>query len=617
MNRCKGITLLAVSALLCGSISCQTKQAQPKDTQTQAQTPGTSFQREKTIYLGGDQWGDPSTFNPLCDWPAWPVKGKCGLLYEPLMVFNSLSGEMEPLLAHSLKKSTDTISVILDSRARWSDGVALTAEDVVFSYDIGRNFKNANMNYGAVIDFISGEKVDKVPDPITGGKTQAEKVSFIVNKKERNNPLIVLDQLQAIRILPKHVFVPMFQKVNNDLAEFQKEKMDKNPVISGPYNLDSYSGEKIVLKRRDDYWGNAALYGGRKPAPEYYIHLIFKSNDNFSIALQQGDLDVSMTYIPRIWMKYKDKVGTWYKKEPYFVPGCMPLLIMNHTRYPLSEKKFRRAMASAINYKEIKDLAISGYTPEIKPGLIMPYGIEKKFFSDEDAAKYGAHFDTVAAKQLLKEAGITSVFDKKTGNLLHMTDAKGNKIPTLEIKSPAGWSDWEAMVKIAVKGMRAVGIDIREGFVDASLYWQALPFGTFDLLMYKPLPEATPSKPWSQLDHVMSSRNWKPAGERMNENQGRYNNPKAKNYNKAVDSLLKAIPRITDDAELVKAYRALNIIFMQDQPALPLAYLPEQFYEFSTKHWTNFATEDNPYAPPQPPFYAAGVKMLWELKPAQ
>jgi peptide/nickel transport system substrate-binding protein len=602
---------------MCGSISCQTKQAQPKDTQTQAQTPGTSFQREKTIYLGGDQWGDPSTFNPLCDWPAWPVKGKCGLLYEPLMVFNSLSGEMEPLLAHSLKKTPDTISVILDSRARWSDGVPLTAEDVVFSYDIGRNFKNANMNYGAVVDFISGEKVEKVPDPLTGGKTQAEKVSFVVNKKERNNPLIVLDQLQAVRILPKHALEPMFQKVNNDLAEFQKEKMDKNPVISGPYNLDSYSGEKIVLKRRDDYWGNAALYGGRKPAPEYYVHLIFKSNDNFSIALQQGDLDVSMTYIPRIWMKFKDKVGTWYKKEPYFVPGCMPLLIMNHTRYPLSDKKFRRAMASAINYKEIKDLAISGYTPEIKPGLIMPYGIEKKFFSDEDAAKYGAHFDTVAAKQLLKEAGITSVFDKKTGNLLHMTDAKGNKIPTLEIKSPAGWSDWEAMVKIAVKGMRAVGIDIREGFVDASLYWQALPFGTFDLLMYKPLPEATPSKPWSQLDHVMSSRNWKPAGERMNENQGRYNNPKSKNYNKAVDSLLKAIPRITDDAELVKAYRALNIIFMQDQPALPLAYLPEQFYEFSTKHWTNFATEDNPYAPPQPPFYAAGVKMLWELKPAK
>jgi peptide/nickel transport system substrate-binding protein len=321
-----------VGALLCGLISCQSKQPATKD----VPAGGASFPREKTLYLGGDQWGDPNTFNPLCDWPAWPVKGKIDLLYEPLMVFNSLTGEMEPLLAHSLKKTPDTISVILDSRARWSDGIPLTAEDVVFSYDIGRNYKNAPMNYAAVIDFISAVTVDKVPDPLTGGKTQAERVHFVVNKKERNNPLIVLDQLQAVRILPKHVFVPIFEKVNNDLVAFQKEKLDKNPVVSGPYNLDSYSGEKIVLKRRDDYWGNEALYKGRKPAPEYYIHPIFKSNDHYSVALQQGNLDVSMTYIPRIWMKAKDKVGTWFKKEPYFVPGCIPLLCINFTRYPLT-----------------------------------------------------------------------------------------------------------------------------------------------------------------------------------------------------------------------------------------------------------------------------------------
>jgi peptide/nickel transport system substrate-binding protein len=597
-------------ALLFGIMSCQTKTT-PNE---KAQDSG--FPREKTFYIGGDQWSEPNTFNPLCDWPAWPVKGKIDLLYEPLMVFNSLTGQMDPLLAHSLVRSPDTISVILDSRARWSDGTPLTAEDVVFSYDIGRNYKNACMERAAVVDFISGEVVEKTPDPLTGGKTQAEKIHFIVNKKERNNPLIVLDQLQAVRIIPKHVFLPLFEKVNNDMVAFQKEKLDKNPVVSGPYTLDSYSGEKVVLKRRDDYWGNAALYGNRKPAPEYYIHPIFKSNDHYSIALQQGNLDASITYIPRIWMKAKDNVGTWYKKEPYFVPGCISLMLVNNTRYPLSEKNFRRAMACAINYKEIKDLAISGYSPELKPGLIMPYGIEKKYYSEEDAQTYGTFFDTTKAKQLLKEAGYTSVFDKD-GNLVQMNDAKGKKMPSLLITSPAGWSDWEAMVKIAVKNMRAVGIDVREGFVDASLYWQALSFGTFDLFMYKPLPEATPSTPWSRLDHIMTARNWKPEGDRMSENQGRYNNPKGKNYNPAVDSLLKAIPRMMDEAELLKAYRALNIIFMQDQAALTLSYLPEQFYEFSTKHWTNFATEENPYAPPQAPFYAAGIKMLWELKKAK
>jgi peptide/nickel transport system substrate-binding protein len=523
---------------------------------------------------------------------------------------------MEPLLGHSLEKTPDVISVILDSRAKWSDGTPVTGEDVVFTFGIGKRFSNAPMNYGAIVDLISSVTVEKIPDPLTSGKTQADKLHFFVNKKERNNPLIVLDQLQAVRILPKHIIEPGFQKADNDLVTFQKEPMDKTPVVSGPYNIDSYSGEKIVLKRRDDYWGNAALHGGRMPAPKYYIHPIFKSNDHFSIALSQGNLDVSMTFIPRIWMKAKNNVGTWHKNEPYYVPGCIPLLLLNCTRYPLTDKSFRRAMACAINYQEIKDLAVSRYTPPLKPGLILPYGMEKKYFSEEDAMKYGAMFDTVQAKKILKDAGYTSVFDKD-GNLVEMKDAGGKKVPTLSITSPAGWSDWEAMVKIAVKSMRAVGIDIREGFVDASIYWQALPFGKFDLLMYKPDPEATPSKPWSRLDIIMSARNWKVEGERMNENQGRYNNPKAKGYNKSVDSLLKAIPRITDEAELLKAYRALNVIFMQDQPALPLAFLPEQFYEFSTMHWTNFATEDNPYAPPQPPFYGNGTKMLWELKPAK
>jgi peptide/nickel transport system substrate-binding protein len=56
---------------------------------------------------------------------------------------------------------------------------------------------------------------------------------------------------------------------------------------------------------------------------------------------------------------------------------------------------------------------------------------------------------------------------------------------------------------------------------------------------------------------------------------------------------------------------------MQDQPVLTLCFLPEQYFEFSTINWTNFATEDNPYAPPQPPFYGSGTRMLWEIKRAK
>jgi peptide/nickel transport system substrate-binding protein len=200
-----------------------------------------------------------------------------------------------------------------------------------------------------------------------------------------------------------------------------------------------------------------------------------------------------------------------------------------------------------------------------------------------------------------------------------MTDKAGNKLPTLSIKSPAGWSDWEAMVSIAVKGMRDAGIDIREGFVDAGLYWPALPSGDFDLIMHKPAASVTPSLPWSRFEAIMSSRNWAPVGgdNKMNENQGRYNQPGTKEYNKAVDSLLKVIPILSDEAQLTDAYRQLNKIFMMDQPALPLCHLAEQYYEFSNANWKNWPDEKNPYAPPLLPWIGASTKILWQLQPAK
>ena len=84
-----------------------------------------------------------------------------------------------------------------------------------------------------------------------------------------------------------------------------------------------------------------------------------------------------------------------------------------------------------------------------------------------------------------------------------------------------------------------------------------------------------------------------------------------------VDQLLSAIPLMTDSVEIAKAYRELNKIFMEDQPSIPLVYLPEQFYEFSDRVWTNWPTAENPYAPAQLPWVASGTKILWNLKLAK
>jgi len=569
------------------------------------------FPRSKTLYLAGSQWGDPNTFNPLVEaWmAAWPVNDRFNLMYEPIITYNSLNGEFEPLLGTLVSSDPDKVIVDLNPKAKWSDGQPVTSADVKFIFEIGRRFRNAPTAFA--IDFTKEILVEELEE---GG----ERLTFVVNKEGRDNPLVILDHLQAIRIVPAHVFEKLLEENGNDLSAVQKLKIDKDPVVSGPYNIENYNNERIVLKRRADYWGNEALYSGKLPAPEFIIHPIYKSNDHFAIGLQQGKLDASQTFMPRIWLKKGQGVQTWYDDAPYYVPGTMPLLVINTTKAPLNDNRFRRAMAAAINYNDIKELAVSNYASDLQPGLIMNQGLEKKFFNAEDAAEFGVKYDPELAKKILEDAGYKSVF-KADGTLDHMTDKDGNRLPTLSMMVPAGWSDWEAMVKIAEKSMRAVGIDVREGPVDAGIYWSAHGPGDFDIVMRKLAENVTPSLPWSRFDAVMSSRNWAPVGgdNRMNENQGRYNQPGTPEFRSAVDSLLKVIPTMTDEAEIVGAYRELNKIFMQDQPVIPMCYLPEQFYQFSTKQWKNWPTTSNPYAPPLLPWVGASTKILWNLQPAK
>jgi peptide/nickel transport system substrate-binding protein len=258
---------------------------------------------------------------------------------------------------------------------------------------------------------------------------------------------------------------------------------------------------------------------------------------------------------------------------------------------------------------------VSGYSEPIQSGLILPFGLEAKYYSAEDVKKYGATvFDPERAKEELKLGGYRPEW--KDGELVGTLDSTGKRVPTVFITSPSGWTDWEDIVRIVVRSMRGVGIDVREHFIDGSLFWTAVFGGDFDLIMYNPSPSPTPSKPWSRFEFDLTSEEWAPVGDKMFKNFGRFNNPKSPSYVKRFDELIQLIPTLKDEAERVKAYRELNVLFMQYQPVIPLVYRADSFYEFSTRVWTGFPTADNPFLPPQMPADRLGTRILWHLKPA-
>lgn len=258
----------------------------------------------------------------------------------------------------------------------------------------------------------------------------------------------------------------------------------------------------------------------------------------------------------------------------------------------------------SINFEKIKARAVSNYTAAIQPGFILPFGVEAKYFNKDDAAKYGYSYNTDKAKEILTEAGYSWNPDGK------LLDPKGVLVRSFTIECPQGWTDWEDAIKVIVESFGEIGVTAEQKFVDYGIWDKDLRLGSFDFAMKTQTAEISAATPWTRFDQIMGMVSYKPVGQDAFANQGRYRNSEA-------DSLLKIIPSLTKEKELVESYRELNRIFMETIPVMPIFYRPTQYYQFSTKHWSNFPTEENPYAPPQHLIIGAGVKALWEIKPVK
>lgn len=154
------------------------------------------------------------------------------LVFEPLMQRSadepfSLYG----LLAASLDITPDRKSVEfnLNPNAKWSDGVPVTADDVLFTYEVytekGRPPYSDRM-----------KKIAKIE------KTGERSVRFTFNElADREFPLIIA----MTPIIPKHAF---------DKATFDQTTL-KPLVGSGPYRIAKVvPGQRIVFERNPDYW---------------------------------------------------------------------------------------------------------------------------------------------------------------------------------------------------------------------------------------------------------------------------------------------------------------------------------------------------------------------------
>ena len=562
------------SMLGLGATACGTAQ-----TGNQAGNQGRPGAAGDTLFVAGFQWGPVTNFNPMSPSPAFPTApAQMQLIYETLLRFNLLDGSLAPGLGKELNESDPKNMIVpLQDGTKFSDGSELTADDVVFTFELAKT--NSGLAWANVWQYLNSVTAT---DPRT--------VTFALKDKPFN-PGLVKNAIANVYILPKAVWSAV------DGKKLVSETNLK-PIGSGPYLVDKGDQTQVSLKRNDEYWGKD-VYG--LPAPMAINHPIFKSNNDGDLKLESGEIDASQQFTAQIWKMWEKgkPVSTWIKKKPYHLPGNLPLLIFNLKVKGLDNPKVRKAIAYAIDTPNIATTAMSDYSEPAKASLIVPTGYEAKYFDQAAVDADGWTYNKEKAVEILEKE-----LEAKKGSdgVYELPD--GTKLGGWTLITPTGWTDWNTACEIVAKSAQAVGIGITTQFPQAPTMTSRMQNGDFELCMFS-YSGVGAASPWTRFRDAMDNRDVPEAGKTAYYNYNRFSHPD-------VPALLDQAAEATDDATRKTALSALDKIYREQVPVVPLMYRPLEFYQFNETNWTNFPSEANPYAPPM--WQGAGVQWLYKIK---
>ena len=252
---------------------------------------------------------------------------------------------MYGLLAEKVEWPEDRswIEFTLNPKARWSDGVPVTVEDVIFTYDLltekGRPPYSSRMS-----------KIDRIE------KTSERTVKFVFNEKaDREYPMII----SLSPVLPRHAIDP---------DTFDQSSL--NPMIgSGPYRMAEIDpGKSITYQRNPDYWAKdlpsrVGFANFDTVKVEYY-----RNTNSMFEAFKKGLFDVFPESDPAAWRRNFNfpavASGNVIKDE--FQPGTpakMQGFVFNTRREKFKNPKLREGLITLFDFEWInRNLYFGAYT---------------------------------------------------------------------------------------------------------------------------------------------------------------------------------------------------------------------------------------------------------------
>jgi microcin C transport system substrate-binding protein len=481
-----------------------------------------------------------------------------------LLVFESLLEKSldEPfteygLIADDFSLADDGLSATfhINPAARFSNGDAITAEDVKYSFDTLMS-KAAHPQYRV---YYADVKSATVIDRLT--------VRFNFKNKNRELHLIIGE-------------IPVFSKKWAGDQDFEKLS-DTKPIASGPYTVGKYErGKTIEYIRNPDYWAKDLPV---RKGMFNYNRITYKYYKDSTIALEAfkaGEFDFFFENYSKRWARSHNgphyDSGEIIKKELTHKNNAgMQGFAFNTRRDKFKDVRVRRALSLAYDFEWANDKLF--YNQYVRAD---------SYFSNSELAAQGV--PTGKELELLEKYRNqlpAELFTKpwKPASTLPPSSLRKNLIEARDLLAEAGWTIQDGVLKnkqgetftldillvqagfdriIApyAHNLKKLGIETDYRKVDSSLYKRRLDTFDFDMVVNSFSSSVSPGNELMSMFHSTSA-----------DMKGSNNLPGI--TSPVVDALVLDIIQAKDREEVVTASRALDRVLLYGEYLVPNWYI--------------------------------------------
>lgn len=331
------------------------------------------------VYTVADSTGDWGFPSPYAHYSRGPGYVRMSFIFDTL-VWKDDKGYV-PALAESWEYLGDENAYIFKLRkdVTWHDGEKFTAKDVVFTFN-----------------YIKEHPYQWV-DPSIIVKTEA--VGDYTMEVYLSKPYApFMDNVACtLPILPEHVW--------KDVQNPEQFQEGEALIGTGPFKLVDYNKAQgtYLYEAYDDY------YLGKPKVRQ--LKFVKVSEEMAASALKQKQVNAAS--IPPELVDEMKKEGFTVLEGAH---DWNAKLMINHKKPPLNEKRFRQALACAIDRKQIVATCLRGHGLAGSPGLLPP---DNPWFNPETEQ---CPYDPTKAQEILESLGYVKKgsYYQKDGKVLEL-----------------------------------------------------------------------------------------------------------------------------------------------------------------------------------------------------